>query len=85
MFYANNCKITDNVQTMTVITLVMVIDRTMTATFRAAVLRRIRQDGGSTGETIQINPSMYLYCSVIWLLFYCPSKNWHLNLTLDIA
>lgn len=33
------------------LTLVMLIDRTMTATFRAAVLWRIRQDGGSTGET----------------------------------
>lgn len=43
---------------MTVITL-MVIDRTMTASFRAAVLRRIRQDGGSTGENFQINPNVY--------------------------
>lgn len=41
---------------MTVITLTVLslITRTMTATFRAAVLRRIRQDGGSTGETAQM-------------------------------
>lgn len=59
-FYgANNwlLQIIDNVQMMTVITLmmVMVIDRTMTATSRAAVLRRIKQDGGSTGETTRAN------------------------------
>lgn len=31
--------------------LMLPINRTMTATFRAAALRRTRQDGGSTGET----------------------------------
>lgn len=41
---------------MTVITLTMVslITRTTTAIFRATVLRRIRRDGGSTGETAQM-------------------------------
>lgn len=60
LFY-NYC--IDNMQMMTVLTLmlVIVIDRTMTATSRAAVLRRIRQDGGSTGETFQINLSVYHY------------------------
>ena len=54
--HANNCKFTDNVQMTTVVTLMMVMitDRTMTATFRAVVLRRIKQDGGSTGESFQI-------------------------------
>ncbi len=37
----------------------MIIDRIMTVTFRATVLRRIRQDGGSTGETFQRNPSVH--------------------------
>ena len=32
----------------------MMVDRTMIASFRAAVLRRIWQDGGSTGEISQI-------------------------------
>lgn len=52
---------TDNVQTVTVITLMalLVIDRTMTATFRAAALRRIRQDGGITGETFQTKSLYY--------------------------
>ena len=43
----------------------VIIDRTMTVTFKAAVLRRIRQAGGSTGEAFQINPSVDL--SVIFL------------------
>lgn len=46
---------------MTVITLTMVslVTRTTTATFRETVLRRIRQDGGSTGESTQIYELRY--------------------------
>lgn len=45
----------------------LLINRTMTATFGAAVLRRTRQDGGSTGETphkkgVHWHRSMWAVC-----------------------
>lgn len=58
-----------------ILTILMVTDRTMTATFRAAVPRRMRQVGGSTGETFHIKSNVYtIALSVIFLLFdYCAS------------
>lgn len=43
---------------------VLVIGRTMTALYRAAVLRRIRLDGGLTGETLQIKYLYYYSCDM---------------------
>lgn len=62
---------------------VLVIGRTMTATYRAAVLRRIRQDGGLTGETFQIKCLYYyshnmgrtIQCKVRTQFFFFILKN----------
>lgn len=57
-----------SMQMITVLTLVVLVtDRTMTGTFRAAVLRRIRQVGGSTGEIFHIHIHASAVLAIVFL------------------